>query len=97
MFERDGGGGRSAFNVAYSHGSGGTAPVTRGVIKTNRRSVVFPDADIFLSGHIHERWAMEIPRIRLTEQGEGVQGRTGPPLHTDLQGRNHESGRRMGH
>lgn len=68
MFEAEKGG-RSAFNVAYSHGSGGSAPVTRGVIKTNRRSVVFPDADIFLSGHIHERWAMEIPRIRLTEQG----------------------------
>jgi len=52
--------------IYYDHGSGGTAPVTRGVIKTNRRAVMVPDADIVISGHIHERWTVEIPRIRLT-------------------------------
>lgn len=72
MFEATGGGRRKSFNIAYSHGSGGSAPVTRGVIKTNRRSVVFPDADIFLSGHIHESWSMEVPRIRLTDMGREV-------------------------
>jgi hypothetical protein len=60
---------RKAFNIAYTHGSGGAAPVTKGVIKTNRRSVVFPDADIQLSGHIHEGWSFPIARIRLSDQG----------------------------
>lgn len=70
MFEGASGGMRKTFNIAYSHGSGGSAPVTRGVIRTNRRSVVFPDADTFLSGHIHERWAVEVPRIRLSDMGK---------------------------
>jgi len=52
--------------VYYDHGSGGSAPVTRGVIKTNRRAVMVPDADIVLSGHIHERWVVNVPRIRLS-------------------------------
>jgi len=49
----------------YDHGSGGSAPVTRGVIKTNRRAVMLPDADVVISGHIHERWIVEVPRIKL--------------------------------
>lgn len=52
--------------IYYDHGSGGSAPVTRGVIKTNRRAVMVPDADIVLSGHIHERWVVNVPRIRLS-------------------------------
>jgi hypothetical protein len=39
--------------------------VTRGVIKTNRRAVMLPDADIVISGHIHERWIVEVPRLKL--------------------------------
>lgn len=58
--------------IYYAHGSGGSAPVTRGVIQTNRRSVYVPDADLVLSGHIHESWLVEVPRIRL-ENGEVFQ------------------------
>ena len=42
--------------------------MTRGVIKTGRRSEVYPDADIILSGHIHESWTMRRARMRLSEQ-----------------------------
>lgn len=52
----------------YNHGTGGNAPVTRGVIQTNRRQVGV-DADIFITGHIHTQWSMPIPRIVLNPHG----------------------------
>ena len=53
----------------YTHGSGGgNAPVTRGVIQTNRRQVDI-DADIFLSGHIHQPWYVPTGRKGLTRGG----------------------------
>ena len=45
----------------YDHGMGGNSPVTKGVISSNRRGVAY-DADIFVSGHNHNRWVMEIVR-----------------------------------
>lgn len=63
LFSRNGGGRRSK-TMYYTHGAGGNSPVTRGVIKTNRRSVSI-DADFFVAGHIHETWNVPIPRIRL--------------------------------
>lgn len=49
----------------YHHGSGGGGIVTKGVIQSNRRAA-HVDADIYVSGHIHESWVMEIPRTRLS-------------------------------
>lgn len=67
MFEReDGSGGRQSISLFYTHGAGGGGPVTKGVIKTNRRATYLPDADIVVSGHIHESWYLEIPRFRLS-------------------------------
>jgi len=54
----------------YSHGSGGSSPVTRGVIKQNRRATYIPDADILCSGHIHEDYGGKISRSRVTDQGK---------------------------
>jgi len=48
---REGGDGKK-FVLYYSHGHGGGAPVTKGVIQTNRRSDSI-DADLYLSGHLH--------------------------------------------
>ena len=53
----------------YSHGYGGGGPVTRGVIQTNRKAVYLPDAQICVSGHIHENWQISIPRERMNQQG----------------------------
>lgn len=58
-----------SIKIAYTHGDGGASPVTRGAIKSARRAVIWPDADIFLSGHIHAQLTMPIPRYRVTEQG----------------------------
>lgn len=52
------------------HGAGGGGEVTRGVIKTNRRSVYQPDPDIIATGHIHESWLMPIARIRVSATNE---------------------------
>lgn len=50
----------------HYHGSGGGGPVTRGTIQTNRIAVFTPDADIVLTGHTHDEWAVTIPRQRLS-------------------------------
>lgn len=52
----------------YTHGSGGNAPVTRGVINTNRRQVNI-QADLFISGHIHTQWAVPVPQRSITPYG----------------------------
>ena len=60
---------QQSLNLYYTHGSNSNAPVTKGIIKTNRRSVWLPDANIIVSGHIHEAWLFPIPRSRITDHG----------------------------
>ena len=62
---------RKSFSLYYTHGSGGSAPVTKGVIGTNRRAS-YVDADIICSGHIHEAWSLELRKIGLSHCGEEV-------------------------
>ena len=45
---------------------GGSAVVTKGVIDTNRRSVMLANADIVATGHIHESWEMPLMRKHLS-------------------------------
>ena len=54
--------------MAYTHGTGGGV-VTRGSLNVNRRSIMWPDADIIASGHIHESFVMEVQRERVSDQG----------------------------
>ncbi len=58
---------RRSMILYYHHGSGGGGPVTKGVIASNRRAA-HVDADIYVSGHVHESWLLEIPRTRLTQK-----------------------------
>lgn len=60
---------RRSLRLKYFHGSGGGGPVTKGVIKTNRNAVAYPDADIVAMGHIHEAWVLAIPRERCSQSG----------------------------
>ncbi|MBT7082553.1 MAG: hypothetical protein HN929_14025 [Chloroflexi bacterium] len=62
------GSGKRKYDVYYNHGGGGNSPVTKGVISTNRRGVAF-DADIFVSGHNHNRWNVEIMRTFVDKMG----------------------------
>jgi len=90
-----------SFNIYYSHGSNSNAPVTKGIIKTNRHAVWLPDADIILTGHIHESWAFRITRARLSQMGkEYVDSQTHIQLPTYKEeflgsnmGFHHENGR----
>jgi len=58
---------RTSRLLYFHHGAGGGGEVTRGVIKTARRQVYQPDADIIATGHIHEQWLMVIPRVRVSD------------------------------
>lgn len=82
MFERAGArGSRSQRRMWYHHGSGGGGAVTKGVIATNRRAAMISDADIVVSGHVHEAWCLEIVRHGLSDGGNE---RLSTQLHVSL-------------
>lgn len=54
----EGGHSRRLVNLYFTHGSGGGGPVTKGVIQHNRRAAMLNDAQILVSGHIHEYWTV---------------------------------------
>jgi hypothetical protein len=56
---------RSSLRYKYFHGSGGDAPVTRGMINTARQGVYLPDADVVHNGHNHQAYITSIARERL--------------------------------
>lgn len=69
IFNEDEGRRTRSVNLAYHHGHGGGGPVTKGVIQTNRRAIYLPDANIVVTGHIHEAWTVEIVRERVAQTG----------------------------
>jgi len=62
---------RGNIKLYYAHNAGGTnAPVTRGVIATNRQAVYEPDADVVWNGHTHTAYIVPIVRERLSIKGK---------------------------
>jgi len=61
---------RQSLNLKYFHGAGGSAPVTKGVIATNRQAVYLPDANIIWNGHNHQGYVVMIQRERISEAGK---------------------------
>lgn len=56
--------------LRFAHSGGGnSAPVTRGVIDTNRQAVYLPDANIVWNGHNHDGWIVPIARERISSKG----------------------------
>jgi len=56
--------------LRYFHGKGGSAPVTKGVIDTNRQAVFLPDANVVVNGHNHNAYTLPLARDRLTTRGK---------------------------
>jgi UDP-2,3-diacylglucosamine pyrophosphatase LpxH len=68
-YELDTGGGRKSLLMKYHHGHGGGGPVTKGVIQSQRIAAYASDADIVLSGHVHEEYLINFPRERVDDNG----------------------------
>lgn len=64
-------GGRTSLTMYRHHGMGGNAPVTMGVINTNRTQIQI-DADIYVYGHIHQKWLVYRTKMGLTNQGKMI-------------------------
>ena len=69
---RRGGSSKLPLNIKYFHGYGGGGPVTKGVIQSYRQSQFYPDADIVISGHVHEQYTMCYMQERLKDDGRIV-------------------------
>ena len=65
-------GNRTSIKLKYHHGFGGDAPVTRGVIHTNRQNVYIKDADIIVNGHNHNAYYVPIVSETLSASGNVV-------------------------
>lgn len=59
-----------SFLLYYHHGAGGSAPVTRGVIRSARRAE-YVRADVVVTGHIHTGYML--PILSETSRGRHVQ------------------------
>lgn len=68
-FEHTSGSGRHPINIKYFHGSGGGGPVTKGTIQSQRQAVFLPDADIVISGHVHEQYTICHMQEKLHDNG----------------------------
>lgn len=60
---------KTSMRIKRFHGAGTEAPVTRGVIQTNRQQVYLPDADIVWNGHNHSSYVVPIARERISDKG----------------------------
>ena len=56
-------------NIKYYHGHGGGGIVTKGVIQSYRQAQFMPDADIVISGHVHEQYTICYMQERLKDDG----------------------------
>jgi len=63
------GGCRHSYALFYHHGYGGDSPVTKGTIQTARMGIMYPDADIIITGHTHNSWVFPISRYRMKGSG----------------------------
>jgi hypothetical protein len=49
------------------HGYGGGGPVTQDLIQDQRRRTYVEGADVMVSGHTHDAWAVDNVKVRLND------------------------------
>lgn len=55
--------------IHFHHGFGGNAPRSKGVMRVDIDAAKYPDADIVVRGHTHQKWCMPFVSRRLSRQG----------------------------
>lgn len=56
-------------SIFYHHGSGGGAPITRGMIEVSRTKMYVEGVDIIWQGHTHDRWVAPYSVLRVERGG----------------------------
>jgi hypothetical protein len=69
QFQGSGGSDRVSKILRYAHGSGGEAPVTHGVIQTNRQAAWLNNVDIICNGHNHQEYVLSMPTQGINRKG----------------------------
>jgi UDP-2,3-diacylglucosamine pyrophosphatase LpxH len=59
-------GGRHQRMLHFHHGYGGNAPRSKGVLNVDLDQKEWPDADLIVSGHTHQKWHVPISVERIT-------------------------------
>lgn len=80
LSKNNGNGMRKSYTMYYTHGNGGNAPSSRGVLSTGRRQEAF-EADLYVSGHNHNGWEMTRPKVFLND---ACNIQVNEPVHMNL-------------
>ena len=67
--------------IHFHHGFGGNAPRSKGVMRVDIDSANYPDADLIVRGHTHQKWAVQRQQRRLSQGGKYYKKKT---LHVQL-------------
>lgn len=60
----------SSVNIHFHHGFGGNAQRSKGVLRVDLDHAHYPDADIIVRGHDHQKWAVPKTSWKLTVKGK---------------------------
>jgi len=61
--------------VHFHHGYGGNAPRSKGVLGVDIDQMQFPDANVIVRGHTHQKWHVPVVVDRINEKGTCYQQR----------------------
>lgn len=59
----------ATYKLHFHHGYGGNAPRSKGVLAVDIDQKEWPDADMIVSGHTHQKWHVPITVERITQAG----------------------------
>jgi predicted phosphodiesterase len=65
---------KDSLRIYYNHGSGGEAPVTKGMIQTNRQAAYIQNANVIWNGHNHQEYISNQSFISMTNKDKFEQG-----------------------